>query len=513
MTFSAVTRLTRSMSLGMRLGLLASVSVVSVMAALTGAQLAIELRAELRSREARLGESLAPLVAELQAAGSVQAVRAAVERFHASYAAQGIEYHDLSVLNASGQVVARARGDAGRPAPRSLLTAAKPLVLPALGSGTAIVSVTQDGSEYFAARKGRWQNWILHVSGTALLILALLFLVIRYQVTGPMDRLLRGIRKMELGYWDDLADPGGAWEVRWLGWRFRAVAHELNKTAEQLVAAQRRAYAAGADDETDAGIDMEAATLPRRQPSDRDSEATIRRLEMLAEQLRTADRGDVATQTLAQATRDFHAVRAARLGRYDLYTRLDDAALRVLDPAGFDHVVAKIEEQRPELEASALERKEQIHLALVARDVPAIEISHRVKHPAGIWRKMRDKDLAFEQVHDLVALRIVVPTEVDCYHALGIVHNLYAPIVGRFKDYIALPKPNGYRSLHVSVRDRNESVFEIQIRSVAMHQHAELGPAAHADYKDAVALAAAPGPIASWRRLVADLWSRPGGRS
>ncbi len=114
---------------------------------------------------------------------------------------------------------------------------------------------------------------------------------------------------------------------------------------------------------------------------------------------------------------------------------------------------------------------------------------------------MHQKNLTFDQIHDLVALRIVVPTESDCYHALGAVHQLYAPIVGRFKDYVVRPKSNGYRSLHSSVRDAEGAIFEVQIRSIAMHQHAEQGPAAHADYKHATRIPADPRGNARWKRI------------
>jgi GTP pyrophosphokinase len=146
-------------------------------------------------------------------------------------------------------------------------------------------------------------------------------------------------------------------------------------------------------------------------------------------------------------------------------------------------------------------RGEQLRRALASKNVPVIELRHRIKHPAGIWKKMRNKNLTFGQVHDLVALRIVVPTESDCYHGLGAVHQLYAPIVGRFKDYVVRPKSNGYRSLHSSVRDAEGAIFEVQIRSIAMHQHAEQGPAAHADYKHATRIPADPRGNAGWKRF------------
>ena len=139
---------------------------------------------------------------------------------------------------------------------------------------------------------------------------------------------------------------------------------------------------------------------------------------------------------------------------------------------------------RRRLEMLARTRSERIRQGLEKRGVPWVSLTQRVKHTAGIWRKMRQKDLELPQVHDLVALRIVVPTESDCYVALGALQELYVPIVGRFKDYIAAPKRNGYRSLHLDLRDDNGEVFEVQIRSVAMHQHAEQGAASHALYKE-----------------------------
>jgi (p)ppGpp synthase/HD superfamily hydrolase len=147
-------------------------------------------------------------------------------------------------------------------------------------------------------------------------------------------------------------------------------------------------------------------------------------------------------------------------------------------------------------------RTAEIRDALTARGVPVVDLGHRVKHAAGVWKKMREKELALDQVHDLVALRIVVPTESDCYHALGVVHDIHAPVVGRFKDYIAQPKPNGYRSLHTCVHDSGGFVFEVQIRSTAMHQLAEFGDAAHADYKQSRWVPATPERVSKWKGVL-----------
>ena len=498
----------RRLGLGLRLGLLTTLVVAGVMAAVSGTQLALELHTELRERQTRLGESLNPLVAELQTASTPEQARVAVLRFHSSYSDRRQARHHLAVADAAGQVVIDLPHEGG-PGRRPLLTAAVPVIVPALGPESVVLIVTEDGTDFSAARARRWWGWILHVGLTALLILALLFIVIRREVTGPIDRLLDGVRKMERGYWDDMPDPGGAWEVRWLGWRFRSLGLELSRTVEHLVAAQRRAYAV--DGATHAqskartiGLPPTPASLAHPDPGE-----AIRRLQAQLEHLRCADPGDAAARSLVQITWDHHTTEAERLGQPELRMSLEDAALRVLDPDGFHDISTRIEAQRPRLEALARARGAQIRCALAARGVPTVEVCHRVKHPAGLWKKMHQKNLAFEQVHDLVALRIVVPTEADCYHALGVVHDLHAPLVGRFKDYIVLPKPNGYRGLHTCVRDSAGSVFEVQIRSNAMHRHAEQGPSAHADYKDATWIPVSAGRVAPWKRLLGLSGSSP----
>ena len=491
----------RRLGLGLRLGLLATLVVTGVMAAVSGTQLTLELRAELRERQARLGESLNPLVMELQTAITPEDAHVAVLRFHAAYSDRGHAHHHLTVADAAGRVVIGEPHERG-PSLQPLLTAAVPLVVPALGPESVVLIVTEDSTDFSAARARRWWAWALHVGLTALLILALLFIVIRREITGPIDRLLEGVRKMERGYWDDMPDPGGAWEVRWLGWRFRALGQELSRTVEHLIAAQRRAYAVGADVRTDAqpattGLPPAPAALVDPHPGN-----AIRRLQARLERLRRADPGDAATRSLAQMTWDHDTTEAERLGQPELRVSLEDAALRVLDPDGFLDISQRIEAAGPRLESLARARGAQIHRALAARGVPIIELSSRVKHPAGVWKKMRQKNLAFEQVHDTVALRVVLPTEADCYHALGVIHELYAPVVGRFKDYIVLPKPNGYRGLHTCVRGEEGLVFEVQVRSIAMHRHAEQGPAAHADYKDATWISAHPRKLPLWGRFL-----------
>lgn len=488
----------RGLSLGLRLGLLVTLIVAGVMAAVTATQLTLDLRSELRERQSLLAASLSPLVAQLRTALTREDAEAAVQRFHFAYLDGGHAHHYLAVVDSDGRVLVASGAQGAEP---TLLKSSVPLAAPAFGPGHVELLVTQDSSSFQADRARRWRSWAVHVGLTALVILALLFIVIRREITGPVERLLAGIRKMELGYWDDMPDPGGAWELRWLRWRFRALGHELNGTVEHLVAAQKRAYAADWDAQVDNQPSRSSGAGQAAPVSRHDAREALKRLHARLERLRRASPRDAEARMLAQITWHCDAVQAERIGQPGLRMALEDAALRVLEPGECGDIEQWLDARRPRLNALIEARGADIRGALAARGVPVLEISHRIKHTAGIWKKMREKELTLDQVHDLVALRIVVPTEADCYHALGVVHDTHAPLVGRFKDYIAQPKPNGYRSLHTSVRSSDGSVFEVQIRSIAMHQLAEHGRASHASYKEAKRIPANAGH-GGWKRLL-----------
>lgn len=480
----------RGLGLGLRLGLLTTLVVTGVMAVFTSVQLKAELTSELRQRQAQLGESVAPLTAALQSARTRDEASSLVDKFHASYVALGHVNHRLSIVESSGRVFYGTPAARGR-APRSLLTSGAEFIVPPLGSEPVTLVVAEDDSAFLASRVQRWRAWLVHIGVTALLTLVILFIVIRFEVTRPLDRLVTGVGTMERGYWEGMPDPGGAWEIRWLGWRFHALGQELSRTVEHLVAAQQRAYAMDRGLQIDVESGAVGVPLPASRSSDnRDSEATVRWLQIDLHRLLRGDAADPSIRALAQTTWDHRALLADRLGEPDLCTSLENAALRVLVPDGFNVIEARINTERPQLECVAAAHAVEIRRALAVRCVPVADMCHRVKHAAAIWKKMRHKNLEFGQVHDLVALRIVVATEADCYHAFGVIHDLYTPIVGRFKDYIAVPKCNGYRGLHTSVRDRSGSAFEVQIRSIAMHRYAERGSASHAVYKEAAKVSA-----------------------
>ena len=210
-------------------------------------------------------------------------------------------------------------------------------------------------------------------------------------------------------------------------------------------------------------------------------------LVLLAErlqELRAAKRAAPELQRrLALATREIYAPLANRLGIWQLKWELEDLAFRYLEPQSYRQVAAWLKERRSSreahLNAAAAELTETLRQAGIVADVAG-----RPKHIYSIWRKMQRKGLSFEEMYDLLALRVLVDDVAGCYAALGVVHGLWRHIAREFDDYIAAPKDNYYRSLHTAVMGPDAKPLEIQIRTRDMHRHAEFGVASHWRYKE-----------------------------
>jgi GTP pyrophosphokinase len=175
---------------------------------------------------------------------------------------------------------------------------------------------------------------------------------------------------------------------------------------------------------------------------------------------------------------------ANRLGIWQFKWELEDLAFRFLEPDTYKEVAQLLDEKRIEREQYMEQLRAEVEATLGSQHIRAT-VQGRPKHIYSIVKKMRGKSLAFEQLFDLRALRVIVPSVEDCYRVLSWVHSHFTPLVEEFDDYIAKPKPNGYQSLHTIVRDPGGKAIEIQIRSEAMHAHAESGVAAHWAYKEA----------------------------
>jgi GTP pyrophosphokinase len=185
----------------------------------------------------------------------------------------------------------------------------------------------------------------------------------------------------------------------------------------------------------------------------------------------------------ARETLALYAPLANRLGIWQIKWELEDLSLRFIEPETYKRVARLLEERRVERESFIDESIAQVRARLAAAGIAA-EVSGRPKHIYSIWNKMRTKGLAYEQLYDVRALRVIVEDVAQCYQVLALVHADYTPIAAEFDDYIARPKANGYQSLHTVVRDAQDRPLEIQIRTRRMHEFAELGVAAHWRYKE-----------------------------
>ena len=208
-------------------------------------------------------------------------------------------------------------------------------------------------------------------------------------------------------------------------------------------------------------------------------------------------------QRIALEAREIYAPLANRLGIWSVKWELEDLAFRQLEPADYHRVASALAERRVAREHYIEQVCALLCAELAAAGVRA-QVYGRPKHIYSIWRKMQRKQLAFEQLYDVRAVRIVVETVADCYAALGVVHGRWRNVPGEFDDYIAIPKDNQYRSIHTAVTGAEEKSLEIQIRTRDMHEHAELGVAAHWRYKEGGARDASYERKIEWARRMLD---------
>ena len=485
-----------------RLGLTTSLIVTIVLGTLTWFVQTSEIRRGRLDRETLLGQAAAPLASDIESAGSLDEIRGRLERFRSAHRQRG-----YGRLHAEMKT---ARGDPGDPRlsgpveepPRDALRAQVPVRTPLLPGGRATLYVWQEGDEFRDLVERRWKFWLFSLATATATILLSLYFAWELLIGRPLGALLDGVRKMELGYWGGVEIPRGAWEMRWLAYRFRNLGSQLEETVRRLVEAERRALLglssappAPGGERTQAGGEGPEAS-PKGAPEE---DALFRRklvrryLAARCRYLEARGPGDAGARTAARETWERDVLEAERLGEGPLKARLEDAALRILEPEAFEEIRRRVAALAATQKKWLGEREKGLRRALAEARVRHRAVHHRVKHTAGVWRKMKSKGLALQQVHDVVAFRIIVPAELDCYGALKAVHDRFEPLLLRFKDYVAEPKPNGYRSLHTCVKAPDGVVFEVQIRTAEMHVQAEGGDAAH------------------WRYKAASAWPAPGG--
>jgi ppGpp synthetase/RelA/SpoT-type nucleotidyltranferase len=470
--------------LGVRLGITISLVVVLTLGTLTMVQQRREISWDRKALEALMADSLLPARLTLAAAATVEQLRARVGELDHAYGTGGWRDHQITLKDDDGEVIAASPGaGADATAGAGRLVATVTITSPALPSGRGTLTLVRDASRFATNVAARWRMWLLDLVVTAACIVASLLVAMYVQLTRPLRQLVDQLRRAEAGYLGDIGPRRGAWEIRWLGWQWQRLVAELSESARRLVWAERRADdpapaggSAGASEPATAGGDG------RREKKDMARDLLRRYLRDRCRLLESLDPRDPASHVIAEAAWSEDTVEAARLGDMHLRARLDNAALRLLDPETFAAVEREVSEVVAARNGWAQRIANDLGQALRSGGTPFIEIQHRVKHVAGVWRKMRARSLSVADVQDLFAFRVIVPEETYCYHALRAVHQRFEPEPFRFKDYIVHPKGNGYRSLHTCVRDHDDTIFEVQIRSIEMHTEAERGSSAHWRY-------------------------------
>jgi hypothetical protein len=479
----------RGVPLRWQLGLSTSVIVTLVLGSLTFFFQKDEVGRSREDRETLMGQAAAPLAADIEASPGAEAIRERLRNFEEAHARRGYRH-----------VHALLRDDAGRPVkellpgprvepPPGSLRAEIPLVSETLPGGRGTLEVWQDGAEFQAMVIRRWRFWVLSIAAAIASILLSLYVAYQLLIDRPLRRLLDGVSQMERGYWSGLEIPRGAWEMRWLAYRFRNLGTQLEETVRRLVEADRRALF-GLKQESLLAAGGKRPVLMAGDASPASNEEAAFHGKLLRRYLLSRCRyleargpNDAGARAAARETWERDVLEAERLGESGLKGRLEDAAFRVLEPAAYEEIRGRLAKLPVTNKGWLRKRESEIRQALADADVRHKALQHRVKHPAGIWKKALSKGLTLEQIHDILAFRIIVRDEQECYRALKALHERFEPLLLRFKDYIAQPKDNGYRSLHTCLKSPDGVVFECQIRTLAMHEQADGGDAAHWRYK------------------------------
>ena len=486
----------RGVPLRWRLGLSTSVIVTLVLGSLTFLFQMNEAERSREDREELMGQAAAPLAADIEKAPSPGRIQERLRAFEEAHSRKGIPHLHALLRGADGRPVdlidsgAPSSPGARRGPPAGSLKASLPVSSEILPGGAGTLDVWLDGREFREMLARRWRFWAASLAAAVASILLSLYVAYELLIGRPLRRLLDGVSQMEKGYWSGLEIPRGAWEMRWLAYRFRNLGTQLEETVRRLVDADRRAMlglSRGAMVAAGGGrpVLLEAEGVPETDEDAAFQRKLLRRyLQSRCRFLEARGPRDAGAKAAARETWERDVIEAEKLGDGALKSRLEDAAFRILEPEAFDEIRQRLKVLPAASKGWLRKRETEIRKALAEAGVRHRELQFRVKHPAGIWRKTRSKGLTIDQVHDIVAFRVIVKDEQSGYLALSALHSRFEPLLLRFKDYVAKPKPNGYRSLHTCVRAGDGIVFEIQIRTAEMHAQAEGGPASHWRYKE-----------------------------
>ena len=483
------------MSLGWRLGLNTAVIITLVIGVLTFFQQWHEIGQDSKDRDRLLEESLIPLASDLESAKSLEEVHVKLTSFHQALNRRGHSDYHIDLYDEQGRLIVSSVSRQNSDPPSWTLHANVPIHSTLLPRARGNLRVWKDGSRFKAEVKQRWVLWLLDIGVTVLCILISLQITYQYLIARPLRHLMKSIHHMEMGYWEGLEIPQGAWEMQWLAYRFQNLGSKLEETMKRLVDAERLALI---DSHPNPHIRQEAIAMDNTASNDTptsskaidspENQITQRamRLDYLMEKCRFLESQtpvDPTAQISAREVWEQDVMEAERLCEIGLKCRLENVAFRILNPDAYEQLSRELAAITALRRGWVKERRKEIRKVLEKHQLSCLEIEHRIKPVGSVWRKIQAKGLTIEQIHDIFAFRIIVREEHDCYLTLDAIHQYYKPKLLRFKDYIADPKANGYQSIHTSVQDASNFVFEVQIRTEKMHRQAEGGMAAHWYYK------------------------------
>lgn len=477
----------RSLPIAWHLGLGATLLVAVLLGPVSFVAVRSDLERE-RAYRAELFQASAGLLREaLGRADSQAAVQGELSRFEAVHARQGdVVRAELRLADGAGVVEVGPPESAWRDETFDVFQ--WPVTTSLTGPEPASLVVYRAQPEFEQVVRNHLWGWATALALLSLAGLGSLLFVSHFVVARPLKRLLNGIRQVGRGYPGALSDFRSGREWHQVATGVRALAGELERTMEALVVAERRAREAGVEDLALVAEPHVEPVVARPRPLWKT--LSLRALRVQAKRLGQAEPQDQEARTLARALLDGGALEAERLGDVDLRRHLEDGAFRLLYPREHAATTALVDSQVAHPPSWIREREAEIRRVLDDSRVPVVTVTWRVKNPAGVWKKAHKLGVPIEQIRDVFGLRVVTPTEDTCYRALQALQQRYTSQLLSFKDYIARPKPNGYRSLHATLRDGEGPWFEVQIRTPEMHARAEGGEAAHWRYKGAAAPAA-----------------------
>jgi ppGpp synthetase/RelA/SpoT-type nucleotidyltranferase len=470
-------------------GISTALIVALVMGAFTYLQQLRENHRDVEDHQIILQHFITPLVPKIEKAADLSEIRTLLEDFQTAVSLRGHAHLVLELKDQAGNSVVASRPFRRRKGGSVVLFQSLPVQSHLLPDGQGSLAAWEDDALLGTVAMRRWFDWLIDNVLMALVILVALLVSNEFLVIRPLRRVLNTLRLLSRGYAGP-AKPGGRvreWHLLMTG--IQKLEQDLEETARRLLEAEHHALAGIAPipveraQKADDPSNPWPGTIPASSGVRPPDEIMLQYLKDKCRILETQDPMDPVVQRYAREVWEKDVIQAEIMKEMALRACLDNQAFRILFPDNHARVTRHLESLLRRHMSQLRTCEAELRQAIEEQGVPLLELQVRVKHAAGIFRKMQSEGAELEQIKDVFGFRVIVQDTVHCYQALAAVHQRFKAFPLRFKDYIAAPKANGYQSLHTYVAASDGLSFEIQIRSVAMDRQADAGDSAHWLYK------------------------------